>query len=50
MNAFYINKKVLENQEYMRTQKSFMNQRDQKKNKKVSMNNMMILNNSFNYD
>ena len=25
MNAFYINKKVLENQEYMRTQKSFMN-------------------------
>jgi len=27
-----------------------MNCRDQKKNKKVSMNNMMILNNSFNYD
>ena len=48
MNAFYINKKVLENQEYMRTQKSFLKGRD--KMKKVSMNNMMILNNSFNYD
>jgi hypothetical protein len=48
MNAFYINKKVLENYEYMRTQKSFLKGRD--KMKKVSMNNMMILNNSFNYD
>lgn len=32
----------------MRTQKSFLKGRD--KMKKVSMNNMMILNNSFNYD
>ena len=50
MNTFYINKKVLENQEYMKTQKNFMKGRDLLKNKKQGMTNMMMLNNSFHYD
>lgn len=49
MNTFYINKKVLENQEYMKTQKNFMKGRDLLKNKKQGMTNMMMLNNSFHY-
>jgi hypothetical protein len=47
MNTFYINQNLVANQEYIKTQQNF--RKDPKKANR-GLNNMMILNNSFNYD
>jgi hypothetical protein len=47
INTFYLNKNLAVNQEYIKTQQNF--RKDPKKANR-GMTNMMILNNSFNYD
>lgn len=47
LNTFYLNQNLLVNQEYIKTQQHF---RKGPKKAARGLNNMMILNNSFNYD